>query len=404
MVDERPGVLLTGATGFLGGEVLARLLERDEGPVYALVRADSEEGAAARLESVVASLLGSDERSAKAIAVAGDITSPRLGMSHRQRDRLAERVRRVIHCAASVSFTLGLEESRSINVEGTRRVLDLAATSAARGGIDSFVHVSTAYVAGTHPGDFGEDDLDVGQGFRNPYERSKFEAELLVRQRALELPIQIVRPSVVVGDSRSGWTPAFNVLYTPLRAFSRGAYPLIPARAEAPVDIVPVDFVADAILAVAGQPGSTYHLVAGRRASTVGEIVELASANARRRAPVLVHPRLYRSLIHPLLVRTGPPARRQALRRSEIFFPYFAMEVRYDDRRARSALVPVGVEPPPLRSYFDRLMDFARLAEWGRRPYERHETFVTPDSREPPLAERIERRRRFLRASAAAQR
>jgi thioester reductase-like protein len=404
MVDDRPGLLLTGATGFLGGEILARLLERDERPVYALVRAESDEEAAARLRRVERFLLGDAERGRRAIAVAGDITRPRLGMTDERRDRLAERVDRVVHCAASVSFTLGLKESRAINVDGTRRLLDLAGSCASRGGIDSFVHVSTAYVAGTHRGEFGEDDLDVGQGFRNAYERSKFEAELMIRERGQDLPVQVVRPSIVVGDSRSGWTPAFNVLYTPLRAFSRGAYPLIPARAGAPVDIVPVDFVADAVLALAGRPGSTHHLVAGRRASTVGEIVDLASANAGRRRPLLLHPRPYRALVHPVLARMGPPGRRRALRRSEIFFPYFAMDVRYDDRRARAALAPRGLEAPPLRSYFDRLMDFARLAEWGRRPFERHETFVAPDSRDAPLADRIERRRRFLRAVAAAQR
>jgi long-chain acyl-CoA synthetase len=406
MGETRQGVLLTGATGFLGGEVLARLLERDERPIYALIRADDDEAAAARLRGVVCSLMGSDERSPQAIAVAGDVTRPRLGMTDRRRDWVAERVDSVIHCAASVSFMLGLDESREINVDGTRRVLGLAQYAAARGGLDSFVHVSTAYLAGTHPGTFGENDLDVGQGFRNAYERTKFEAELLIRERARGLPVQVVRPSIIVGDSRSGWTPAFNVLYAPLRAFSRGAYPLIPARRSAPVDIVPVDYVADAILGLEGRAGSTHHLVAGRRASTVGEIVELASANAGRPAPRLLRPRLYRSLIHPILVRTGSEGRRRALRRSEVFFPYFAMGVTYDDEGARSALAPVGIEPPPLRSYFDRLMDFARLAEWGRRPYERHETFVTPDSREAPLAERIERRRRFIRtsASAAAQR
>ena len=401
---NRNGVLLTGATGFLGGEVLARLLEREEAPVYALVRAQSEDRAKDRLRSVVRSLLGTDERSAKAIAVAGDVTRPRLGMSDRRREWLAERVGRVIHCAASVSFTLGLEESRAINVDGTRRMLELASQCNARAGLDSFVHVSTAYVAGTHPGPFGEEDLDVGQGFRNPYERTKFEAERLVREHAATLPVQVVRPSIVVGDSVSGWTPAFNVLYWPLRAFSSGAYPLIPARREAPVDVVPVDHVADGIRALAGQPGATHHLVAGQRASTIGEIVDLASANAGRAAPRLLDPRLYRGLIHPVLVRTGPEKRRRALRRSEVFFPYFAMAVRYENERTRSALAPHALEAPPLRSYFDRLMDFARLADWGKRPYERHETFVSPDSRQAPLAERIERRRRLLRASAAAHR
>src|SRR5439155_23621126 len=112
--------------------------------------------------------------------------------------------------------------------------------------------VSTAYVAGAHVGRFGERDLVVGQRFRNPYERSKFEAELLVQAHSDTLPVQVLRPSIVVGDSRSGWTSSFNVLYSPLRAFASGAYPAIPARRSAPVDVVPVDYVAEAILALAG--------------------------------------------------------------------------------------------------------------------------------------------------------
>jgi thioester reductase-like protein len=89
----------------------------------------------------------------------------------------------VIHCAATVSFTLGLDESRAINVEGTRHLLDLAGLSAARGHFDCFTHVSTAYVAGDHRGTFAEHELNIGQDFRNAYERSKFEAESLVRDR-----------------------------------------------------------------------------------------------------------------------------------------------------------------------------------------------------------------------------
>ncbi len=406
MTDEPTGTLLTGATGFLGGEVLARLLERGDGPVYALVRASDDGEAQVRLEGIVEALLGDAAASAgKAIAIAGDVTRPGVGIRPGDRDRLAERVDRIIHCAASVSFTLGLGESREINVEGTRRLLDLGERCARRGGLDSFVHVSTAYVAGGHDGTFGENDLDVGQSFRNPYERSKFEAELVVRERADRVPVQVVRPSIVVGDSRSGWTPAFNVLYTPLRAFSRGAYPMLPARRSSPVDVVPVDYVADAILALAGRPGETHHLVAGERASSVGEIIDLASENAGLPSPRVLPPGLYRRTIHPILVRSGSEARRRALRSSEQFFPYFAMRVRYDDERSRRALRGFGVEPPPLRSYFDRLMDFARAADWGRRPLERHESFVSLDSREDGrLADRVGRHRRFLEALAASQR
>ena len=354
--------------------MLARLLERDEQPVYVMIRAEDDEGAEQRLNELLASLLGSAEPwSGRAIAVRGDVTQAWLGMSSRRRDWLAERTDRIIHCAASVSFTMPLDEQRQINLHGTRRVVELARLCAQRGGLESFVHVSTAYVAGSQPGAFAEEDLDVGQEFRNPYERTKFEAELLLRERAWGLPIQILRPSIVVGDSATGWTPAFNVLYGPMKAFTRGAYPLIPADRSAPVDVVPVDFVADSILALAGRPGTTYHLTASDRASSVGELIELGSAAASRPAPRVLPPWLYRRLIHPLLLRRGSEARRRALRRSEVYFPYFTMRTRYDNSGARDALATHGIEAPPLASYFDRLMSFAQAVDWGRRRVARHE-------------------------------
>jgi thioester reductase-like protein len=374
MSDRERGTLLSGGTGFLGGEVLARLLERDDAPVYVLVRADSDEGADARLRALLESLLGSAEPwSHRAIAVRGDVTRAWLGMGSARRDWLAERAGRIIHCAASVSFTLGLDESREINVNGTRRMIELARLCAHRGHLDSFVHVSTAYVAGTHEGGFTEADLDLGQGFRNPYERTKFESERLLRERAHELPVQVVRPSIVVGDSATGWTPAFNVLYGPMKAFARGAYPAIPARRSAPVDVVPVDYVADSILALSGRAGTTYHLTAGDRASSVGELIDLGSAAASQPRPRVLPPRLYRRLIHPLLVRRGSAARRRALRNSEVYFPYFSMRIRYENAGAREALQPLGIDVPPLRAYFDRLMGFAIAADWGRRRLSRHE-------------------------------
>jgi thioester reductase-like protein len=373
MNDHEQGTVLTGGTGFLGGEVLARLLERDVAPVYVLVRARDDQEANARLETLLDSLLGSAEQwSDRAIAVRGDLGQPWLGMSSRDRDWLAERADRIIHCAASVSFTMGLDEQRRINVDGTRRMIELAGHCARRGGLESFVHVSTAYVAGTHAGTFREDDLDVGQSFRNAYERTKFEAELLFR-RSPELPVQVMRPSIVVGDSRTGWTPAFNVLYGPMKAFARGAYPAIPARRSAPVDVVPVDFVADAVLALAGRSGNAYNLTAGNRASSVGELIELGSAAASKPRPRVLPPWVYRRLIHPLLVRSGSEARRRALRRSEVYFPYFAMRTRYDNSTARKALAPAGIEAPPLASYFHRLLSFAQAADWGRRAVARHE-------------------------------
>ena len=231
------------------------------------------------------------------------------------------RASEIVHCAATVSFVTGLEDSRRINVEGTRRVLGLAERCARRDVLQRFVHVSTAYVAGTHDGLFGEDDLDVSQRFRNGYERSKFEAEQLVRAHAPLLPaITILRPSIIVGESSTGWTPAFNVLYVPMRAFAHQQMRVLPATRSAPVDVVPADHVADAIIELtrATEPGlHTYHLVAGEDASTVGQLVELSARHLRRRPPPIVPPRLYR-VAYPLLVASAG-RRRAALKRAAPF-------------------------------------------------------------------------------------
>jgi long-chain acyl-CoA synthetase len=334
-------VILTGATGFVGRELLQRFLERDDRHVYALVRAPDDAAAAERLP-----------RHARLTAVAGDIERPGLGLDDRRVAALAEEVDTVVHCAASVSFGLNLADSRRVNVGGTRRVAELAERCP---GLRRFTYVSTAYVAGAHQGEFGEDDLDVGQDFRNPYEQSKFEAERTLRERHGYLPLQVLRPSIVVGDSRTGFTTSFNVLYPPLRAFARGAIPALPARRSAPVDVVPVDYVADAAheLACSG-PDGTFHLVAGRNATTVGRLIDLASRHFGRSRPPVFPPGVYRRLVHPLLVRRGG----EGLRRLEVYFPYFSMRVRFADRRHPPA--------PPVEGYFDRLLEFAEQARWGR--------------------------------------
>jgi thioester reductase-like protein len=334
-------VFMTGATGFVGREVLTRFLARGDGHVYALVRAADDDEAAGRLPG--------HER---LTAVPGDIEKDGLGLSAEAAERLRAEVSTVLHCAASVSFALPLEESRRVNVGGTRRVAELA-RSCPR--LERFSYVSTAYVAGEPDGVFHEDELAVGQSFRNPYEQSKFEAEVALRAEAGDLPLQILRPSIVVGDSESGRTSSFNVLYAPLKAFARGRLRAIPARRDSPVDIVPVDYVADRVfdLVSEGEDG-TFHLVAGRNATTVGRLLDLSSQHLGRRKPTVLPPRMYRRWLHPFLRRRDP-----RLRRMEVYFPYFAMRVRFDDRRLGPG--------PRVEGYFHRLVRYAQAAGWGRR-------------------------------------
>jgi thioester reductase-like protein len=360
-VSSSDAVLITGATGFVGMEVLARYLERSERPMVALVRAGSDAGARERIDGVLTNLFGGARAAAlsgRVEALAADLTAPRLGLPREKCAALASRVGTIIHSAASVSFTLPLGEARATNVDGTSRMLEFAGEC---GELDRYAHVSTAYVAGTFDGRFGEGDDDVGQSFHNTYERSKLEAEQLVRGSGA-LPWTILRPSIVVGDRRSGWTSAFNVLYWPLRAFSRGLFKSVPAIASAPVDVVSVDYVADAAyeLCSSGADGC-FHLTAGADASTIGEIAAAASRYFNRPLPEVVAPADFDGAVAA---------------ESRAYFPYFSVSSVFDDARARAALVPAGLSVSPLRDYLDRLLDFATLSRWGKRPIARAEALL----------------------------
>jgi long-chain acyl-CoA synthetase len=338
-----PPVLLTGATGFLGMEVLARLLERTDRDVVCLVRADDAAAADSRLDSVLAALYRDPSPYRGRIrALHGDLTS---GVTPP-----GEPVDVVCHCAASIAFDLPLEEAREINVEGTRAMIDLARAAGAR----RFVHVSTAYVAGTHSGRFTEDML--GTEFRNTYEETKREAERLFEDVS-DMAVAVARPSIVMGESDTGWTPAFNVLYWPLRAFARGLFEQVPARPEGRVDVVPVDYVADGIAKlIESDVTGTFNLVSGEGAATVDELAELACAHFDREKPPYV--------------QAGGSAGAVADEHGAVYFPYFDMDVVFDDTRTREVL---GLQPPKIRSYFDTLMDYAHRARWGKRGTSREE-------------------------------
>jgi thioester reductase-like protein len=368
-------VLLTGTTGFVGMELLARYLERSDRNVVTLVRAGSRESARARIDAVLENLFGDRwrELSGRVETLAADMTAPGLGLEPGERDRLAEQVSTIVHSAASVSFTLPLEEAREINVAGTQRMLEFAELAHERGGLECYGHVSTAYVAGTHAGCFGECDLDVGQSFRNSYEQSKFEAEQLVRARD-GLPSKILRPSIVVGDRNSGWTAAFNVLYWPLRALSRGLFSVVPAVPTALVDVVSVDYVADAVHALCeqrGGAGETYHLTAGPNASTIAEIMSRASRYFRRPEPEVLPPAEFAAL------QARSVSQDSALEAGEAYFPYFSIDTVFEDEATRARLEPQGILASPLSDYLDRLLDFATRSRWGKRPIARVDAVAT---------------------------
>ncbi len=379
-MTQKGTILLTGATGFVGMELLARYLERSDRDIVALVRAPSDEAATARMDAVLANLFGvrrAASYASRVKAVAAELTASRMGLSDLRYSELAGKVSTIIHSAASVSFSQPLEEAREINREGTRKLLEFAGQARRDGGLERYAHISTAYVAGTHRGRFCERDLDVRQQFRNSYEQSKFEAEQLVRNQA-EVPFTILRPSIIVGDRHSGWTSAFNVLYWPLRAFSRGLFTEVPAVTSAPVDVVSVDYVADAAHALCESPGGigeTYHLTAGANASTIGEIANAASKYFKRPVPRVLSPREFAA-------GEGGGAARAALEGSSVYFPYFSVDTVFDDAATRARLEPRGIRSSPLGDYLEPLLDFATRSRWGKLPITRIEALTSWRRRE----------------------
>jgi thioester reductase-like protein len=368
-------VLLTGATGFVGMELVTRYLERSDRNVIALVRAADDAAAQARMNAVLVDLFGdrAGRYRARVRAVAGDVATPGLGLTAAMRDELAERASMIVHSAASVSFTLSLSEARAINTEGTRRMLEMAKLTEQRGGLHSYGQVSTAFISGDYVGCFADTDLNVGQQFHNSYEQSKFESELLVA--ATDLPTRVMRPSIVVGERTSGWTAAFNVVYWPLRAFSRGLFDVIPADPGAPVDVVPIDYVADAVYALcgdAGTDGETYHLTAGPHVSTMLELCTMASRYFRRPPPRVVTAEEFAKVPPPSV------AVQQAFAAGAAYFPYFAMEGSFGDAATRERLEPLGIRSSPLPEYIDRLLDFATRSRWGKVRIPRAEALRIP--------------------------
>jgi long-chain acyl-CoA synthetase len=297
-------VLLTGATGFLGAQIVRRLLRYslpgESGlTVIALVRpgkqgsADAASAAAHRLsrawwdwpelvEALIPSVQG---RRVRVEILPGDVSLPHLGLEEAAYSRLAGRITHIIHAAADLRVDAPLAELRKTNLQGTANMLELARLAQRDHGLERYAHVSTAYVAGGRSGAIPEADLSADSGFSCTYELSKYEGECLVQSAKGELPVSVFRPGMIVGASDSGEIRTFNTFYFPLRLYLTGKLPIIPADPALPVNIVPVDYVAGAIVCLTFLPeaeGLNFHLTAPPEAlPRAGELVECVRAWAR---------------------------------------------------------------------------------------------------------------------------
>ena len=358
-------LLVTGATGFLGMHLVRQLLDRNPDLSLALLIRDKPgQSGQKRAESFLP-----ESHFNRVQVFSGDVSLPNLGLDAMARQQLTSEVTRVIHSAATVRFDHSLEEARQTNVEGTRHILDFAA---ATHNLRSFAYVGTAYVAGERNGLVLENELAVGQGYRNTYEQSKSEAEALVSSRLDSLPGIVLRPSIIVGDSRTGVTSSFKMMYWPLKIYSRGLWRTVPGYPDAVLDIVPVDFVADAIAQVAFDDaalGNTLHICAGPRASaTIQQIAQRAMDYFDAPEPRYVDPGFFFAVVRPLLYLGLWGRKRRVLVSGRAYRDYFSMRMQFDTANAERLLSPAGIRPPHVLDYLDRLFNYCVASDWGRNP------------------------------------
>ncbi|SHH10117.1 SDR family oxidoreductase [Streptoalloteichus hindustanus] len=358
---------VTGATGFIGRRLVGRLLGRPERPtVHVLVRP----GSRARLAR-----LAVDWPADRLVEVVGDLTRPGLGLADHDRDALLG-VDHVVHLGALYDLAADDDANRKSNVDGTAHALDLAAEL----GAGWFHHVSSVAVAGDHRGRFAETDFDLGQRLPTPYHATKFAAERLVREQD-RVRWRVYRPSVVVGDSRTGemdkidgpyfFFPAFAALarLRPLHRLTRSVPLAVPDMGA--TNIVPVDYVVAALdhLIHADQPaGSTFHLV-NPKPQPLTEVYDAwaAAAGAPRVTTAAAWwggplSRAARAVARPVTslgaALNGRLPRALTAKRllAEVDVPVEAVRhmgfpAVFDDTATRRALAGSGLSVPPLAEY-----------------------------------------------------
>lgn len=374
-------IVITGANGFIGSEVLRCLREKGVpgSRIVAVVREKHNLTPRQRMDQVFARWV----RAGAVRHVAGLVEfgeSMECATWESLPEILAVRASAspvtVVHCAAETAFDLPLAESRRVNVELSARLIQaLSSVQEKTSAACRLIHVSTAFVAGKRHGLIREDSPDPGERapheFNNAYEQSKWEAEQVVRKSGL--PWTIVRPSIVVGDSRNGFTLHFRVVYSVIRLWLRDVVPRAPVSRDARIDIVPSDFVAGAIvrlceLPVAATDGKTMHLCSGAEAPGPVDVMAAAGRAFGRKPLPLSPPWVLRLLLsRPVLALCGH-SMREILMTLAWHVPYLGSRGRvFDTKVAREVLGENHGTSPGFSEYGDRIFDYCAKTSWGHK-------------------------------------
>jgi thioester reductase-like protein len=355
-------ILLTGSTGYIGAHVASNLLADTSEPLNLLVRARDADEACARLWRSLQLHLDFPQFESylndRVRIFRGDLTDVRFGLPEDEYRQLVRSTDSIIHCAASLNRK-SEKSCLNVNLRGTLEVIQLAMRARDEHGLRRFSHVSTVAVAGHRSNEVVEEDsaIDWNRSDYDPYARTKKFCEHMLRQLLPDVPRTILRPSIVLGDSRRPETNQFEMV----RAFVfLAGLPALPFRSADKVDIVPVDYVADAIstLHQKERPAhEIYHLSAGTDSETFVELTTALSKAQGKRGPVYM-PSLEgpsSKMVNALAGRAGKVGGLATL--MKVFLPYLVWNTVFDNRRVVAEL---GRKPAPFSQYCFPLMQFSR--------------------------------------------
>jgi len=352
---------VTGATGFIGSYLVAKLVKRGV-PVYALVRKTS----LARLAEL-REAWGVDDK--QVIAVVGDLAKPNLGVAAADARKLKGRIKHVFHLAAIYDLQASAEDQQAANVDGTRHAVEFATT------IDTgcFHHVSSIAAAGLYEGVFREDMFEEAEELDHPYFRTKHDAEGVVRHECKQ-PYRIYRPGFVVGDSKTGQIDKIDGPYYFFKTIQKMREMLPPWMPTIGIEggrinIVPVDFVVDALDYLAhkkGLDGKCFHLT-DPQPHRVGEVLNIfARAAHAPQMTMRINAKMFGFIPAPILYGLGslaPVKRAMRVVLNDLGIPrdvfqFVNWPTRYDNREAAKALKGSGIAVPALESYAAKLWDY----------------------------------------------
>ncbi len=352
---------MTGATGLVGSELLARLAPARRGArIYVLTR--DPDRVAARFRGPQFSIL------------TGDIRRPSLGLSDWQVTALRRGLTEIVHCAADTRLDAEPRDANETNCQGTANILRLAAGCER---LIKFLHVSTVYVAGRLGGPIPESVISHTQRFCNSYHQSKYEAENMVASFAGSVPAVIARLSTIVGDSL-GAVSRQNCVHQLLRLFPRSHLQQAPYEPKALVDLIASDWASDSLTWLFQnrfQAGDVWHLTDGPTAAfTVEEMLAETHRlfahhpRAQRWLPIEL-PRLvpltdYEDFVERT-VSSGSRLASELLRAVNYFLPHLGIAQTFENHRTRALLAPSRLDPPPVRQLYADVVRWCLDTDWG---------------------------------------